>query len=111
VSGTPTETHQDLNCQQYDEKGNIISLIDNLNSINHSHTYDSLDRLLTTTGAGNNPYSQNYQYNRIGNITYKSDVGSYTYTYSNIPGDVDENRYFTSLGNCDRRFLCLGKRD
>jgi hypothetical protein len=26
-------------------------------------------------------------------------------------GDVDENNHFTSLGNCDRRFLCLGKRD
>jgi len=26
-------------------------------------------------------------------------------------GDVDENRYFTSVGNCDRRILCLEKRD
>ena len=26
-------------------------------------------------------------------------------------GDVDENNHFTSLGNCGRRFLCLGKRD
>jgi len=27
------------------------------------------------------------------------------------PGDVDENNHFTSLGDCGRRFLCLGKRD
>ena len=27
------------------------------------------------------------------------------------PGDVDENNHFASLGNCGRRFLCLGKRD
>jgi hypothetical protein len=27
------------------------------------------------------------------------------------PGDVDENNHFTFLGNCGRRFLCLGKRD
>jgi len=26
-------------------------------------------------------------------------------------GDVDENNHFTSLGNCGRGFLCLGKRD
>ena len=26
-------------------------------------------------------------------------------------GDVDENNHFTFLGNCGRRFLCLGKQD
>jgi hypothetical protein len=26
-------------------------------------------------------------------------------------GDIDENNHITSLGNGDRRFLCLGKRD
>jgi YD repeat-containing protein len=86
--GIPIETYQDLNYQQFDGKGNLITLIDNLNAITHNHTYDSLDRLLTAQGVGTNPYSQNYQYDRIGNITYKSDVGTYSYTYSNKPHAV-----------------------
>jgi RHS repeat-associated protein len=86
--GTPTETYQNLHYQQFDGKGNLITLIDNLNSITHSHTYDALDRLLTAQGTGTNPYSQSYQYDRIGNIIYKSDIGNYSYTYFNKPHAV-----------------------
>jgi RHS repeat-associated protein len=88
VGGTPTDTFQDLNYQQFDGKGNIITIADALNGITHGYTYDSLDRLLTANGVGTNPYSQSYQYDRIGNITYKSDVGSYSYTYSSKPHAV-----------------------
>jgi hypothetical protein len=34
----------------------------------------------------------------------------YEFSVLNL-GDIDENNHFTSLGNCGRRFLCLGKRD
>ena len=88
VGGTPTDTYQDLNYQLFDGKGNVVTLIDNLNAITHSYAYDSLDRLLSASGSGTNPYSQSYQYDRIGNITYKSDVGSYSYTYSSKPHAV-----------------------
>ena len=88
VGGTPTETYQNLDYQQFDGKGNLITLADTLNSITHGYTYDSLDRLLTAQGAGTNPYSQSYNYDRIGNITYKSDVGNYSYTYSSKPHAV-----------------------
>lgn len=88
VGEAPTDTYQNLDYQQFDGKGNLITLADNLNAINHGYTYDSLDRLLTSNGAGTNPYTQSYQYDRIGNITFKSDVGSYSYTYSNKPHAV-----------------------
>ena len=88
VGTNPTDTYQNLDYQQFDGKGNLITLADNLNAITHGYTYDSLDRLLTANGAGANPYTQSYQYNRIGNITFKSDVGSYSYTYSNKPHAV-----------------------
>jgi RHS repeat-associated protein len=88
TGGTPTETYQNLNYQQFDGKGNLITLADALNGITHSYTYDFLDRLLTANGVGNNPYTQTYAYDRIGNITNKSDVGSYTYYYNSKPHAV-----------------------
>ena len=95
VGGTPTDTFQDLNYQLFDGKGNVITLIDNLNAITHNYTYDSLDRLLTANGVGTNPYSQSFQYDRIGNITYKSDVGNYSYNYSNKPHAVNSAGSFS----------------
>jgi RHS repeat-associated protein len=86
--GSPVETYQNLDYQHWDGKGNLITQIDNLNGITHGYTYDSLDRLITANGTGTNPYSQSYGYDRIGNITYKSDVGSYSYTYSSKPHAV-----------------------
>lgn len=95
VGGSPVETYQNLDYQNWDGKGNLVTLADLLNSITHSYTYDYLDRLLTANGAGTNPYSQSYQYDRIGNITYKSDVGSYSYTYSNKPHAMQSAGPFT----------------
>ena len=115
VGGTPTETFQDLNYQQFDGKGNLTTLIDNLNSITHSYTYDNLDRLLTAQGVGTNPYSQNYTYDHIGNITYKSDVGTYNYTYSNRPhavnyttGSININLQYDANGNMTQRAVAGG---
>ena len=39
-------------------------------------------------GTGTGAYSQSYEYYRIGNIDHKSDVGTYSYTYSNKPHAV-----------------------
>ncbi|MDQ1301913.1 MAG: hypothetical protein QG637_1835, partial [Chloroflexota bacterium] len=42
--------------------------------------YDALHRLTAATPDSGAPgYNQTYQYNAIGNLTYRSDVGSYTY--------------------------------
>jgi RHS repeat-associated protein len=80
--GTNVSTLQDL-AYQFDPKGNITTLTDTANNITHTYTYDNLSRLLTATGTGSNPYAQSYAYDRIGNITNKSDVGNYHYNYGN----------------------------
>ena len=87
-SGTPVATYQNLSYDQFDGKGNLIHLTDTQNNLSHSYSYDSLDRLLTAGGTGSNPYTQSYLYDRIGNITYKSDVGAYSYIYGNKPHAV-----------------------
>ena len=61
----------------YDAVGNVASITDAGEST--SFTYDTLDRLTGTSG----PYSQSYEYSgsdgKIGNLTFKTGVGSYTY--------------------------------
>ncbi len=74
-------TLQDLN-YIFDKNGNITTLTDNLRSNIRNFTYDELDRL---TQANNVPSpsggytNYNYQYDSIGNMTYKSDLGVMTY--------------------------------
>ena len=84
-SGSPldVDTIQDLS-YTYDKVGNITQIIDN-SGINTAktayYTYDDLYRLTiaSTTNASTTDYLRNYTYNAIGNITNKSDQGSYTY--------------------------------
>ena len=75
-------------------------------------TYDNLDRLLSATGTGTNPYTQSYTYDVIGNITYKSDVGSYSYTYGNKPHAVNSAGNITlqydNNGNMTQRAVSGG---
>jgi len=56
--------------------GNLLSRVDALQVITETFGYDTLDRLLSVTG----PASKSFQYDAIGNLTYKSDVGNYAYT-------------------------------
>jgi RHS repeat-associated protein len=71
-----------------------------VNLITHTYTYDGLNRLVSAVGApispGTNSYTHTYEYDAIGNITYKSDVGSYYYDYTNKPHSV---RSTTGLAN------------
>jgi RHS repeat-associated protein len=74
-------TLQDLN-YLFDKNGNVTTLTDNLKSNIRTYTYDDLDRLTTAsnvpaTGGGYTTY--NYQYDSIGNMIYKSDLGVMTY--------------------------------
>lgn len=76
-----TSTLQNLN-YVFDKNGNITTLTDNLRSNVRTFTYDGLSRLLT---AQNIPAqaggftNYNYQYDSIGNMTYKSDAGVMSY--------------------------------
>ena len=65
----------------FDQMGNLANRRDELQSLTEAFTYDSLDRLTQTTVSGGTlPISPHtYSYNALGNITYKSDIGSYTY--------------------------------
>jgi RHS repeat-associated protein len=81
---------------QYDPKGNIINLNDQVNGITHTYGYDPLDRLDWAKGNNGSIYDHDYNYDRIGNITYKSDVGTYSYgNYSVRPHAVQAAGPFT----------------
>jgi RHS repeat-associated protein len=72
----------------YDLAGNVVSRHDRLQEINETFSYDNLDRLTTNTLHGelngyNYSYSTSYEYDRTGNLIYKSDVGHYTYGSAN----------------------------
>jgi RHS repeat-associated protein len=81
LTSTSALTLQDLN-YVFDKNGNITTLTDNLRSNIRTYGYDDLDRL---TQAQNLPSPQggttnfNYQYDSIGNMTYKSDLGVMSY--------------------------------
>ncbi len=62
----------------FDAIGNLLTRNDTIDSLNETFTYDPVNRLTQATGA----VTKSYQYNAIGNITTKSDVGSYTYNAS-----------------------------
>jgi RHS repeat-associated protein len=66
-NGSPTDTYQSLT-YQYDPNGNPTNII---------------DQVTGPMFAG-----QDYEYDAIGNITSKSDVGTYSYTYGNKPHAV-----------------------
>ncbi len=72
---TPSSPRLNLS-YTYQPNGNVSQLTDATRSETLNYTYDELDRLDTVSGA----YSQNHDYNLIGNITTK---GSAAYTYGN----------------------------
>src|SRR5262249_49281481 len=75
--------------------------------------YDDVNRLTSasTTVASTTPYAQTYAYNSIGDLTNKSDVGSYTYagtgnanphaptTINGVTYTYDNNGNLTSAGS------------
>jgi len=61
----------------YDSIGNVTQRADAVNSVTENYTYDSLNRLKTSSGSG--LVTRVLDYDAMGNIIYKSDVGSYTY--------------------------------
>ncbi len=66
----------------YDAVGNVKTISDGSNSNQvQTFTYDALNRLTSasTNAVGNGQYSESYSYNPIGNLTSKSDLGSYSY--------------------------------
>jgi RHS repeat-associated protein len=64
----------------YDLLGKLITRADANTSLNESFEYDTLNRLTkSTVSLTPTPWVQTVAYNAIGNITHKSDVGTYSY--------------------------------
>ncbi|MCP3996094.1 MAG: carbohydrate-binding protein, partial [bacterium] len=103
----------DLTYDSYDLNGNIESITSvesGGNSQRQCFDYDDLDRLTrayttSTTSScvgtyllvGPSPYDQNYGYDEIGNLTYRSDLGSYSY-----PTNHDQPHAVTQIGTSYR---------
>lgn len=78
------------NAYTYDAVGNITAINDTSITPTEksvTYTYDDYYRLTsaTTTGYSQGDYSVSYQYDLIGNLTYKSDVGTLTYDGTGNP--------------------------
>ena len=99
-NGSTTDQRPDFT-YQYDDVGNILSMVNATNGTGtdtQTFTYDHLNRLLTASGTGdatNVPdYDYTYGYDKLGNITARTDnltsSNSFTYNYdSTQPHAVD----------------------
>ena len=94
----------------YDGAGNITSITDGQNAGQvQSFGYDALDRLTSASSSavGNGQYNQTYTYDpSTGNLSYKSDMGSYTYspTHPHAVTSAGGNAYAYDLnGNITSR--------
>lgn len=78
------QTAQDLS-YTYDEVNNMLSRNDDISGVNEVFSYDTLDRLLSYD---NGTDTTLVNYDDLGNITYKSDVGTYNYSGDGGPHAV-----------------------
>ncbi|MBN1521804.1 MAG: hypothetical protein JW928_04660 [Candidatus Aureabacteria bacterium] len=74
---------QDLN-YDFDLNGNLTTLTDNVTQNIRGFAYDDLNRLMSATNIPDSSSATgytdfHYQYDSIGNMTYKSDIGVMTY--------------------------------
>ncbi|MCR9907036.1 type IV secretion protein Rhs [Vibrio campbellii] len=99
---------------QYDNHNNVTQRNDEALGITDQWTYDALDRVTSNTIAlvdktrhgVNNPDltgPKTYQYDLLGNLTYQSDVGDYTYGHQAGPHAVTHsnglNYTYDAVGN------------
>jgi RHS repeat-associated protein len=78
TTNSPTQGLQNIS-YAYDNAGNITTLTDHMDATNtQTFTYDHLSRL---TQAQSTAYGTlTWEYNQIGNMTYNSQLGAYTYS-------------------------------
>jgi RHS repeat-associated protein len=103
TSLTPTTQHLSYT---YDVLHNLTGRSDAVTGLSETFAYDELNRLTRATGA----ITKTYQYDSIGNITYKSDVGTYSYLSSgqnsirphavaSVAGTVNASYSYDANGN------------
>ena len=92
----------------YDNLGNLASRNDSVDAVTENFSYDNLNRLITASGPG--LVTRSFDYNVIGNMIYKSDVGTYTYpasgagsvrphAVSSVSGTVNATYTYDANGN------------
>jgi RHS repeat-associated protein len=87
---------------KYDLAGNVLFRDDLVTRRTHTFTYDEVNRL--TSDLSNNGSLLSLRYDAIGNITYKSDVGSYAYgvkphAVTQITGTLNATLVYDANGN------------
>jgi RHS repeat-associated protein len=100
---TQTTATQDLGFA-FDDIGNLTSRTDHINNLTEGFKYDSLNRLISSQATGQ--AASTVAYDPIGNIIWRSGVGSYAYgnprqphAVSSISGLVNENFSYDRNGN------------
>jgi RHS repeat-associated protein len=76
--GVLTSVHQNLVYTYYPD-GMIQTVTSPHSMESWSYAYDDLNRLLSGTNVDTPSLTQSFTYNEIGNITYNSQIGTYTY--------------------------------
>ncbi len=84
LAPSPLGSLQDLQ-YTYDSAGNILNIIDGVNTATQSFSYDALNRLSSATSATNSYDVKTYVYDEIGNIIQKDGL---TYSYGTRPHAV-----------------------
>src|SRR5436853_5042657 len=82
----------------YDNVGNVVTLTNNQSGVRQSFGYDARDRLTRWSEGAS---SQSYSYDLLGNLTSKSDIGSYSYgaqSASCLSGALDKAHAVVSAG-------------
>lgn len=84
---------------QFNDAGNLQSRTDYLSNLSETFQYDALNRLTSATVLGQ--AAQTVQYDKVGNILFKSDVGYYRYNAAHPQAVADICRNgFAADGNC-----------
>lgn len=78
-SGLGGATAAQFNRYIYDHLGNITQRHDDNMNVHETFTLDALSRLTQTAMTGATAQTKTYTYNAIGNLTYKSDLGTLSY--------------------------------
>ena len=78
----------------YDDINNVTSRVDLFNSstFSETYTYDEMTRIKTVQ---NNGVTNQYQYDQLGNIIYRSDVGYYRTRDNYLPNELSKERKLT----------------
>lgn len=93
VTGLGTGSEVQLLSYKYDTLGNLEQRKDQNQGVKEDFGYDRLNRLISATFDGIG--TKNYQYDSVGNIKLKSDVGSYEYGLNAGPHSVTKAGQYT----------------